>query len=400
MEKILIVDDDASLRSAMIEIIGTKEFEIVEAEDGKAALSLLRLRNFDLIISDVRMPHMNGIELLYYAKRQKNIPFVLMTGFSDIMESKEAFEIGATDFLTKPFSPTDLRGLINRILKSKEEPSKITSTLNLDSQFCKVSIDEFITGNELCVDIYIRLSPLKYLMVAKEGMKIDVDRIKTYKMRGLDFLYIEKSQFRKYVGFNMRVTQAAVKSEKITHTQRLIHLKNTTELILQDSYSNGLDIARFTDAKNLVTATVETLSSDGETASLLEILNSSNDSLYAHSVGVALYSSLLAQQLGWDSTQNLFKITMGGLLHDIGKKELDPSITSKPRRALNADEVKLYESHTVRGRDILIQMPNVPTEVVMIVLQHHENLQGAGFPAGLPDLQIHPMAKLVGLIDK
>lgn len=115
---------------------------------------------------------------------------------------------------------------------------------------------------------------------------------------------------------------------------------------------------------------------------------------------MSLNATMIAKAVGWRSPLVLFKVTMGGLLHDIGKREIPEEILNKPRSDLTPQEIKLLESHTLRGAEILSKVSTVPTDVIQIAAQHHENCLGLGYPAALKARFIHPMARLIAVANE
>lgn len=101
--KVLVADDEPTIRELMSLVLERDGHEVVTANDGVQALQKLRVGEFDALLSDIQMPHMNGIELLKQAKEIKpNLIVIIMTGFGTIETAVEAIKNGATDFITKP----------------------------------------------------------------------------------------------------------------------------------------------------------------------------------------------------------------------------------------------------------------------------------------------------------
>lgn len=397
--RILLVDDDDDLRMALSMLLKKQGFTVTEALNGKEAQTLITSSDYDLVLTDIRMPVMNGIELLNFVKNSKPMPVVLMTGFSEIMEAQDAFEIGADDFLAKPFSKEDLMATLRTVLKLPPE-GLLQQVANVDLNYCRVLIEEFTSGSKLKVDLFLRLSEAKYLRVAKKDSLLAPERVISYKKRGLSYFYIKKEDFAAYVGFNLQIVKVAKDSDRVSHDQKLHLLKHASEALLQDSYVNGLNREKFNDAKTLVSATLETVIEDGDIGKLLGMLNSQSDQLYSHCLGVSVYASLMAKEVGWISMPTQFKVSLAGLLHDIGKKELDPKLLERPRKDWTNKEIKEYETHPLRGKEILSQIPAVPSDVALVALHHHENRLGQGFPTGLKKEDIHPLASLISLADR
>jgi len=114
--EILVVDDEAQMRSAMENTLARLGATVFCAENGQEALTLLEKKSFDLIISDMRMPVCNGEDLLKeVSKKYQQIPMVMVTAYGTINQAVDAMRLGAFDFITKPFSMEDLEYLIDRI---------------------------------------------------------------------------------------------------------------------------------------------------------------------------------------------------------------------------------------------------------------------------------------------
>ncbi|MBK7141286.1 MAG: sigma-54-dependent Fis family transcriptional regulator [bacterium] len=116
--KILLVDDDAALRRILQFKLTQHGFEVTPAANGEEALSLLRSNRFELILSDMKMPKVTGIELLEQSKKlQPEIHVILMTAFAAVPQAVQAVKLGAFDYLTKPFEDEQLFTAIDKALK-------------------------------------------------------------------------------------------------------------------------------------------------------------------------------------------------------------------------------------------------------------------------------------------
>ncbi|MBN8537015.1 MAG: sigma-54-dependent Fis family transcriptional regulator [Deltaproteobacteria bacterium] len=137
--KILVVDDEESIRE-FLEIMLKKEgYEITLAEDGQKAKELVQKKSFDLIISDLQMPNMTGIELLKYMRQNyPEVLFMMITAFGTTETAVEAMKMGAYDYLTKPFKIDEVRINIANALKSKNlefENRSLKKELNKEFSF-------------------------------------------------------------------------------------------------------------------------------------------------------------------------------------------------------------------------------------------------------------------------
>ena len=119
MPRLLIIDDDDAVRESLAEALTLARFEVVEAASGRQGLSILALERIDGVFLDLRMPGMDGLEVL---KRARDLPhkppFVVLTAHATAENTIEAMRLGAFDHLTKPIARTELLGLAERIVKA------------------------------------------------------------------------------------------------------------------------------------------------------------------------------------------------------------------------------------------------------------------------------------------
>ena len=119
---ILIIDDEASLRQTLARILQRTGYEVTTAADGQEGLALISEHPFDLVYSDIRMPDMNGLELLKIVHTKfPNLPVVLFTAQPDLNSAVEAVRSGAVDYLMKPLKPQALIERTQSILEKKQK---------------------------------------------------------------------------------------------------------------------------------------------------------------------------------------------------------------------------------------------------------------------------------------
>ena len=120
MKKILIVDDDKDLRFNLSGILKDEGHEVIAAADGKQALNALAENAPDLVLLDVRLPGMDGVELLEEMKKiEKNLPIIMLTAYSDVKSAVKAMKSGAFDYITKPFDEEELILIIEKALHTQ-----------------------------------------------------------------------------------------------------------------------------------------------------------------------------------------------------------------------------------------------------------------------------------------
>jgi two-component system chemotaxis response regulator CheY len=120
MTRILAVDDSPSMREMVRIALDSAGFEVAQAVDGQQALELARQSSFDLVLSDVNMPEMNGIELIRALRAEaayRHTPILMLTTEASPERKREGKEAGATGWIVKPFDPAQLVATMQRVLR-------------------------------------------------------------------------------------------------------------------------------------------------------------------------------------------------------------------------------------------------------------------------------------------
>lgn len=137
MSKILIIEDEESIRRVLVRILNEEDsnFEIYEASDGKKGLESISKENFDLVLCDIKMPKIDGIELLQRTrKKNSSLPFIMLTGHGNVETAVESMKLGAYDFISKP---PDLNRLITSVRNALERKELVTENKILRKKVAK-----------------------------------------------------------------------------------------------------------------------------------------------------------------------------------------------------------------------------------------------------------------------
>ena len=122
MRRILLIDDDALLAAPLATFFGRFEFTLDAAVRPSAGLAMLRATAYDAVILDVMLPEMDGFELCRTIRRESDIPIVMLTARGDVMDRVVGLEIGADDYLPKPFEPRELLARLQTVLRRARAP--------------------------------------------------------------------------------------------------------------------------------------------------------------------------------------------------------------------------------------------------------------------------------------
>lgn len=115
--RVLVVDDEDALRTVLSSELMSVGYEVSSASDGEEAIGLVQNKKFDLVLLDIRMPKVDGFEVLKFIKKDyPTVKVIMLTGFADLKNAIESKKHGAEDFVSKPYDLVDLLTTIERVL--------------------------------------------------------------------------------------------------------------------------------------------------------------------------------------------------------------------------------------------------------------------------------------------
>lgn len=128
MDKVLLVDDDTELTSLLDEYLVEEGFEVTAVDDGRAAMALVSSKSADVVVLDIMMPKMNGIELLRRIRTVSDIPIIMLTAKGDDSDRIAGLNLGADDYVPKPCSPGELAARLRAILRRTKRGSAVAGS--------------------------------------------------------------------------------------------------------------------------------------------------------------------------------------------------------------------------------------------------------------------------------
>ena len=249
-------------------------------------------------------------------------------------------------------------------------------------------------------DVYLERFEGKFTKIYHKDAEHDSTQIGRYEDKDINTLYISKIDKNNYGNFLSKAIDQFSSGSKRIDKENMIDiiatsLELTYEKIVEDNADLDTSIAW---ASQEVRSALYLLGDN--TASAIEIFKalSSDQSLLKHSYLVSLFSLSLAKKVNFINERNLMGIGLGALLHDIGHSRLDIQLFQKIH--LNAKEWEEVKDHPVLGLKIIERARSIPEDVRSIILQHHEQHNGRGYPNRLSGNKIFPPAKIVAIVEE
>lgn len=141
---VLIADDEQRIRKLISDFLQREGYTVLEADNGQSALALFAAERIELVILDVMMPEPDGLTLCREIRKKSSVPIIMLTARGEELDQLFAFELGADEYVTKPFSPKVLTARVNalfRRLESEKTVARNSNGLSIDSDSRLVSLD-------------------------------------------------------------------------------------------------------------------------------------------------------------------------------------------------------------------------------------------------------------------
>lgn len=237
------------------------------------------------------------------------------------------------------------------------------------------------------------------------GTVLDTYLIEALKRLGINGVYIREGEDAEPVlpKEDVKVSEKARKViEKLTVEDRTrVTLSESVKKRVQEGISylySNTEAEDFADAsKSIASELLKAIDDNDALAVDISMLKVSDEYTFKHSVDVATMAMIVAKKMGY-SEEEVYDIGVAGLLHDLGKAKVPPEILNKPGK-LTEEEFEIMKKHSIHSYNILKENKGIKDSVKLAVLQHHEKINGQGYPMGLEASQICKFAKILTVVD-
>ncbi len=428
--RILVVDDEKVIREILADFLSMEGFWVRTAEDGSAALVELSRGHYDLVLSDLKMPNMGGLELLEaISKHTPNVVTVIMTGFGTVETAIDAMKRGAYDYILKPFKVEEVVHTIRRGLEKQRlraENLRLKEALSLykvsEAIAASLSLDEVLrTVTDAALD-EVEADQVVILLDDGEGGfferanerngefryegeldPLDVDALREWFADDRP-LRVHGQKAHRYFkgGDEERVSPQSLIVTVLRMRGRTIGFLGAV------SYTRG---KKFDEGqRKLLSIVANRAAAAIENAKLYEDLKATfhqtikglasaidkmDRDTAGHSERVAAYAQILAIKLGLPE-EDVEIVRQSALMHDVGKIGCVMNL-NKPGK-LSQEEYEIFKQHPGYGRDILEPIRFLHPLIPGVHL-HHERFDGHGYPLGLEGKNIPLMARIISVAD-
>ncbi|MFP4417219.1 MAG: HD domain-containing phosphohydrolase [Fibrobacterota bacterium] len=426
--KLLIVDDEKSICDILVFYLRNKGYTVYQAGCGEEAIDILKKNSIDLVLSDIKMPGISGVDLLKWIKEnRRQTPVLITTGFPTLDTAIEALKLGAFDYLTKPFHLEEIGEKIKRALTNRqlEEENLLFSRLVSLHEVTKV-----LSSTHAANELNHRFLDYSRKITRADGgsvMLCDYGNQLNVAISSQNY----PDRFWKQNAFS-RAAEWAIENHEPVAIDRnvnglaagLVPLPSGIESLLVFPLQTPkrtlgvLNLVRTSGRKPFSSVDFEIINVLASQASIsIEntrlyynirdnylktvrgfalAVEAKDQYTHGHSENVMKYTVILAKHIGLTSKE-MEQIKYAGLLHDIGKIGVAESILNKPGR-LSLEEFEEIKKHPDLGARIISNVPFLKSLVPMI-RHHHEFYDGKGYPDGIAGEAIPFGARILSVAD-
>jgi response regulator RpfG family c-di-GMP phosphodiesterase len=400
-QNILVVDDSAVIRQSLSKLLTNLGAQVTLANDGKQALEIVQSNKFDLVITDVEMPNMDGFGLCASLKKEdktRGIPVVILSSMDSEKDIEKGFRVGAAAYLSKSEALNELADTIEQVVeKAKfhrsrkilvvDDSSTIRSVVTKalkNAGFHVLSAENGYQAMEIMKDQQPDLILSDIEMPVMSG--IDLCRLvhKNAKLTTIPYVVMSTKSDRAIMRQMLQWGAIAYLTKPFNVEQLVI----TIERLLSNHFLLLLkEKERLDTERNMLLASI---------TSLVEALEARDPYTRGHSESVAEIVAGMAKIMGRNSDE-IEMLRIAGRLHDLGKIGVPDSILLKPGQ-LTDEEYEIIKQHPVVGATIFAPMKTLK-EIVPVILYHHERIDGKGYPEGLIGHKIPLWARVTAVAD-
>src|SRR5690349_1410301 len=425
--RVLVVDDEKFIRDILADCLGMEGYIVRKAEDGASAILELGRARYDMVISDLKMPRMGGLELLKeVAKTHPDTLTVIMTGFGTVETAIDAMKRGAYDYILKPFKVEEIVHIVQRGLEKRRlaaENIRLREALSLykvsEAIAASLSLDEVVSTlsdsalSEVRSDLVMTwladgegnfaLRSLNYSSLLEEGEELgELDPAKVTERLSTGPIVEHGARARELFSAHPSRQVSSLLIVPLKMRDRLLGFVSTVSLTASRRFDEGqrklLSIVASRAAAAIENARLyEDLQATFQQTiqSLARTIDKMDRYTSGHSERVARYAVNLARWLGLPEDQ-IDVVRHSALMHDIGKVGCVLNL-NKPGK-LTQSEYEIFKRHPSYGKDILDPIKFLQPVVPGVHL-HHERWDGRGYPLGLEGKHIPLIARIIAVAD-
>lgn len=443
--RILVVDDEKVIREILSEFLTMEGYVVRSVEDGQKALDELKLRPYDMVISDLKMPKLSGLQLLEkITEANISVLTVIMTGFGTVETAIEAMKKGAYDYILKPFKVEEVIHVVQRGLDRQRlaaENIRLTEALTLFkiSEAIATSLDlEHVLDvilDAVLEEVGADVASLHLTDLENGRFEERVKRVNPASGRSGDIPGPDMAELLAHFQHGTPVLAHGIKTNafvaaasEITDLTsycavplkiagRIIGVLNVYSFtrgrkfdeghrkmlsVLASRAATSIENAKLYDDLLVKNAELKHANLSLEenfrqtVAGFAQALEESDLYTRGHSERVAMYAEIIARALGLGEAE-VSLVVQAGLMHDIGKIGIRYDMLNKPGK-LTPDEVKVFREHPDKGKRILHPIPCM-RNLIDGAWCHHEWFDGGGYPRGLEGQRIPLVGRIVAIAD-
>jgi HD-GYP domain-containing protein (c-di-GMP phosphodiesterase class II) len=272
-------------------------------------------------------------------------------------------------------------------------------TTNPLANFVAIRANSLRHLREVMADVYVQYeAESPPLLFFRAGCELELKKFGDLIDAGIENLYVRSDDFCNFSDGMLRSLESVLHSASIPAAEKFAALQLAVAMSMEQTL-RLVDSGKFQNLAQQVGDEIVNLLAEGNVLPKELFHIARHDfSAFTHVTNVASYCVILAERMGYTDPTDLRKIATAAILHDVGKRFIPAKIISKAGR-LTPAEREVIETHPRRGYEELCEQPGLDFGQLMMVYQHHERVDGTGYPVRVTQKEIHPWARMLTVVD-
>jgi HD-GYP domain-containing protein (c-di-GMP phosphodiesterase class II) len=278
-----------------------------------------------------------------------------------------------------------------------QRPSGVVPDRTVPEEFCPVDLDGLVDDTTLDFDLYLPAGPGRFVFYRSNSLAFAPRHRQRLIDNNVRTLYIRTAERQQYLQYLEQNLDHVLASPTVQQPKKAQLLYSVSQTVMQETFDQPRSQAIVPRTRKMAERTVDFVLRNDRSLGQLARLMSVDYYTYTHSINVCVFGVTLAKGAGLTSDETK-AYAVGALLHDLGKAEISKDLLTRSGPLTDA-EMEAMRQHVVLGEQLLAKYHSLPAPAMIPVSQHHEKLDGSGYPRGIKGNEFHLFGRITAIAD-
>lgn len=263
-----------------------------------------------------------------------------------------------------------------------------------DTDVVEIQKSYFFDGMTLPVNIYLKLTSGRYLLIGKKTEKAIFSTLASFKHHQSQ-VFVLKADHDEFMRAMTSFTEAIINKKEVPNAMKAKYVTGIAENVIQNFADKKFSTEQqLSKVSKMVVTLCQDVTGFDEVAQIMADLPNEESK---HAMATCMVSLIICEEMDIKQPLVLEKMVKAALLHDIGLRYIPQEFQKKPQHEWTLEEREAYESHPVKTVEALRDLKEISNDVLLAIVEHHENAQGTGFPKKIRDVKMSPLGRVLAV---